>query len=103
MNQKNIAIVDDEPTILNLLKSLLEKGNYRVSTFDNPVAALPRLSTGEYDMILLDIQMPQMDGLELLGKVMEVRPNQKVMMMTAYSTLDRVLKSHKLGADQYLM
>ncbi len=61
MNQKNIAIVDDEPTILNLLKSLLEKGNYRVSTFDNPVAALPRLSTGEYDMILLDIQMPQMD------------------------------------------
>lgn len=44
-----------------------------------------------------------MDGLELLGKVMEVRPNQKVMMMTAYSTLDRVLKSHKLGADQYLM
>jgi len=54
-------------------------------------------------VILLDIMMPQMNGLDALEKIMSKNPNQKVIMMTAFSTLDKVLKSHKYGAIHYLM
>ncbi len=100
----SIAIVDDEPTILDLLdKFFTKQGGFKVATFKNPVTALPVIQRDKYDLVMLDIQMPQMDGLEFLDHLMKGDPEQKVMMMTAYSTLSRVLKSHKHGACQYVM
>lgn len=100
----NIAVVDDEKEILTMLERFLNKvGTYRVTTYQNPVTAIGALNQSQYDLILLDIMMPQMNGLEALEKIMEINPNQKVCMMTAYSTLDKVLKSHKEGATNYIM
>ncbi|RXJ69023.1 response regulator [Halarcobacter ebronensis] len=99
-----IAVIDDELEILKMIQKYLEKSaKYKVTTFSNPVVAVNSIEKGKFDLILLDIMMPQMNGLEALEKIMEKNPSQKVCMMTAYSTLDKVLKSHKEGATNYVM
>ncbi|MEA3498237.1 MAG: response regulator [Campylobacterota bacterium] len=98
-----IAVVDDENEILETISTYLEKyGNYDVITFANPLKALDTIDIS-YDLVLLDIMMPQMNGLEVLERLIAINPNQKVVMMTAYSTLDKVLKAHKEGATHYFM
>ncbi|MFA7084292.1 MAG: response regulator [Arcobacteraceae bacterium] len=104
MNTKKIVIVDDETEILNMLSRFLTKsGKYNVSTFSNPIHAIDSLKKDPCDLILLDIMMPQMNGLDVLEQVMQLKAEQKVIMMTAYSTLDKVLKAHKEGATHYVM
>jgi DNA-binding NtrC family response regulator len=104
MSTKKIIIIDDETEILNMLSRFLNKsGKYSVATFSNPVVAIDNLKREKYDLVLLDIMMPQMNGLEALEKIMQINGEQKVIMMTAYSTLDKVLKSHKEGATNYVM
>jgi len=98
-----VAVIDDENEILSMIQRFLNRSEkYNVTTFSNPVTAVNSIDD-TYDIILLDIMMPQMNGLDALEKIMEKNPNQKVIMMTAYSTLDKVLKSHKKGATHYLM
>ena len=98
-----IAVVDDENEILNMISRFLGRNEkYAVTTYSNPVTAVSSIDNS-YDLVLLDIMMPQMNGLDALEKIMQKNPNQKVIMMTAYSTLDKVLKSHKEGATHYLM
>ena len=100
----NIAIVDDEMEILNLLNRFLTKtGKYKITTYSNPVVALDSIGRDNFDLVLLDIMMPQMNGIDALEKIMNNNQSQKVCMMTAYSTLDKVLKSHKEGAQNYVM
>ncbi|CAM3419274.1 response regulator [Arcobacter aquimarinus] len=100
----SIAIVDDETEILNVLSRFLTRNpNFSVNTYSNPVSAVASVDNSKYDLILLDIMMPQMNGLEALEKIKSKNPEQKVIMMTAYSTLDKVLKSHKEGATNYVM
>jgi DNA-binding NtrC family response regulator len=103
MSQKTIVIIDDENDILLMLeKYLMREGGYKVQTFNNPVVAISSLPKN-VDLILLDIMMPQMNGLDALPKLMEKNPNVKVLMMTAYSTLDKVLNAHRYGATDYIM
>ena len=98
-----IAIVDDENEILTMLQKFLNRNEkYQVSTYLNPVSALGQIDSS-YDLVLLDIMMPQMNGLDVLEKLIDKNPDQKVIMMTAFSTLDKVLKSHKHGATHYIM
>lgn len=100
----SILIVDDETEILNMLSRYLNRtGKYTVSTYSNPLVALDTYKTEKFDLVLLDIMMPQLNGLEALERMMDINNEQKVVMMTAYSTLDKVLKSHKVGATNYLM
>ncbi|MDD2895304.1 MAG: response regulator [Aliarcobacter sp.] len=104
-NEKySIVIIDDETEILNVLSRYLTRNaNFSVTTYSNPVSALGAIGNSKVDLILLDIMMPQMNGLEVLEKLKAKDPEQKVIMMTAYSTLDKVLKSHKEGATNYVM
>lgn len=104
MSTYKIAVIDDETEILTMLNRFLSKsGKYTVSTFSNPVVGVDAVNRDSYDLILLDIMMPQMNGLEALEKIMVKNPTQKIIMMTAYSTLDKVLKAHKEGATNYVM
>jgi len=100
--KKNIVIIDDEVEILNMLEKFLSREGYSVKTFNNPVTAISSLPK-DTDIILLDIMMPQMNGLDALPKLIEKNPKVKVLIMTAYSTLDKVLKAHREGADEYIM
>ena len=101
----SILIIDDEIEILDMLSRFLNRNpNFTVQTFSNPVSALSSINNNtKYDLVLLDIMMPQMNGLDVLEKLKEMNSDQKVIMMTAYSTLDKVLKSHKIGATNYVM
>ena len=101
--QYKIAIVDDENEILSMLQRFFNRDeSYNATIYSNPVTAISSIDN-TYDIVLMDIMMPQMNGLDALEKIMEKNPNQKVIMMTAYSTLDKVLKSHKHGATHYIM
>ena len=101
----SILVIDDEVEILDMLSRFLSRNqNFAVQTFSNPVSALSSINNNtKYDLVLLDIMMPQMNGLDVLEKLKDMNSDQKVIMMTAYSTLDKVLKSHKIGATNYVM
>lgn len=99
-----IALIDDEIPITTMLqKSLSKNKDFEVSAYNNPKEGLAQLSNLNPDVVLLDIMMPQMDGIEVLTEIKKNHPKIKVIMMTAYSTLDRVLASHKIGAEDYIM
>ena len=101
--QYTVAVVDDELEVLSMIEWFLTRGSrYKVQTFSNPLTAVAHIENN-FDIVLLDIMMPQMNGLDALEKIMAKNPKQKVIMMTAFSTLDKVLKSHKFGAIHYLM
>lgn len=104
MSDVKVMVVDDEREILKMVENVLKKSDVgSVKTFHNPLDAIRTYNGSNYDVVLLDIMMPEMDGIEVLDKLKEKNQNVKVIMMTAYSTLDRVLKSHKIGADHYLL
>lgn len=98
----NVAVIDDENDILMMLEKYLSREGYKVKTYSNPTTALSSISK-ETDLVLLDVMMPQMNGLDLLPKLKEKHPHIKVLIMTAYSTLDKVLNAHRYGANDYVM
>jgi len=99
-----VLIIDDEQSIGRMLeKALGRSGDFKVTYMENPINALSRFRKGDYDGVLLDIMMPQKDGLSVLEEIKVKDPECVVVMMTAYSTLDKVLQSHKVGADHYLL
>lgn len=101
--KKRIAIVDDEQDILNILEQFLKRSEkFEIELFSNPQTALSSIKSSTYDLVLSDIMMPQMDGIDFLKEIKNINPSTKVIMMTAYSTQDRMIDSQKIGADDYL-
>jgi DNA-binding response OmpR family regulator len=80
---KRILIVDDEPDINVALCVVLKREGYGVDTFENPVIALEKLKPGFYDLIMLDIKMPQMDGFEMYREIKKVDKKAKICFLTA--------------------
>jgi DNA-binding NtrC family response regulator len=103
MNQKSILIVDDEEEILAALKIFLELRNYRVQTCQDPLKALDILWRRGFQVVLLDVNMPGMDGLTLLSRIKSLRPSTQVIMMTTYSTLGIVKASLNAGSTDFIM
>ncbi len=102
MNKK-IAIIDDEQDILDVLERFLSRSEkFDIETFSNPLNALNPVKSGVFDLILLDIMMPQMNGIEFLKEIKDSSSNAKIVMMTAYSTQDRMIDCKDIGADDYL-
>ena len=98
-----IFIVDDEPTMLRYLRTLLEVDGYRVETATNGVEAMQRLQSGAVpDMMLLDVLMPMMDGLQTLEQVRGLHPQMKVVMLSCVSDTRKVVQAIRLGAQDYL-
>ena len=96
-------IVDDELDILDVLNRFLSrKKEFEIETFANPKSALAQAKSGNYDLILSDIMMPQISGMEILAEVKKSNPHIKVIFMTAYSTKDKINKSEEMGVDAYL-
>ena len=78
-----IMLVDDEPDINAALSVVLKRGGYDVDTFENPLIALEKLKPGFYDLIMLDVKMPQMDGFELYREIKKVDKKAKICFLTA--------------------
>ncbi len=102
MNKK-IAIIDDEPDILDVLYQFLSRSdNFDIEIFTNPKDALERVKSNSFHLILLDIMMPQMDGISFLNEIKKGSSDTKVIMMTAYTTQDKIIECDKIGADDYI-
>jgi two-component system response regulator HydG len=102
--EKNpILIIDDESSYLQLMKEFLNQEGYvNVLTEQNPLQVLPLLERTDIDLILLDIFMPEMNGLELLEKIYAVYPGIPVIVITAVHEVQIALKAIKLGAYEFI-
>lgn len=99
-----VLVVDDEPAILRTLRFCLARGGFECETEPDPQKALARIRAGPPVHILLtDIVMPGMDGLALVRALRAEGRLTQVIVMTAYSSLDRVLEAYRLGALDYLI
>jgi len=97
-----ILIVDDEPTVRYSFKKLLREDNYDVLEAANGVDALRLLAKENPDLVVMDIEMPGMTGLEAIRRIKDLTPQVPVIIMTAYGTTDRVIEAMKLGAYEYM-
>lgn len=97
-----LLLVDDEVSILNVLSTLLRAEGYEVTTAAGGDKALEILSTQDFDLMLSDIRMSPINGIELLRKAHETKPNMGVIMLTAYGTLETAVEALKLGAFDYI-
>jgi DNA-binding response OmpR family regulator len=80
---KRIMLVDDEPDINSALRVVLKRAGFDVVTFDDPVAALENFKARSYDLCILDIKMPKMDGLDVYQKIKDLDGDVKVCFLTA--------------------
>ena len=101
-SQVHILVVDDERNIRNNLAMVLEAEGYKVDKASNGDDALLQVKAGLYDIVFVDIQMPKMDGLELLRYLRGLRPKMPVVMLTAYGTVSRAVDAMKLGAVDFI-
>lgn len=103
LERNPILVVDDEPSYLELMKGLLnQEGFINIITRENPLEVLPLLERTDIDLILLDIFMPQMNGLDLLEKIYAEYPSIPVIVITAVNEVDIALKAVKLGAYEFI-
>jgi DNA-binding NtrC family response regulator len=97
-----IAVVDDKAMLRDSLAETLQRDDHVVETFAEPHAALPELLSGRFDLVLTDLQMPKMTGVELLKELRSGGCEVPVIVMTAYGTVDSAVAALKLGAFDYL-
>jgi DNA-binding response OmpR family regulator len=99
---KKLLIVDDEVEICEFLKAFFEDRDYRVTVAHDGGMALDQVDSFKPDVVLLDIQMPGLDGLQALKRIKEQYPKTKVIMVTAVETQEKIEAAMRLGADNYI-
>ena len=102
MSAGHILVVDDEPSMLRYLQTVLELDSYRVSTASNGLEAIDKVQRDTPDLVLLDMVMPGADGLETLQRIRESKPSTKVVMLSCVRDTRKVAQAMRLGAQDYL-
>ena len=98
----NILIIDDERAIRNSLKEILEYEKYNVDEAEDGEQGLKLMSKNNYDVVLCDIKMPNMDGMEVLQKAMETGHEAQFVMVSAHGTIETAVEATKLGAFDFI-
>ncbi len=98
----SVLIVDDEPSILQSLGGLLADEGFEVMTAFNGYEALKIVDSESPDLILLDIWMPGMDGMETLREIKKENPFIQVIMITGHGNIDTAVRATKLGAYDFI-
>jgi len=101
--KQNILIVDDESTIRDTLSLILKEEGYETQTAANGLEALNKIKELNFDLVITDLKMPKVDGLELMEKLKEISPKTSVIVITAYATLESAIQALRLGAYDYII
>jgi DNA-binding NtrC family response regulator len=102
-SKARILIVDDELIVRKSLASWFQEEGYSVDVAESGKQTLEKLVENDWDIFLLDIKMPGMDGLELQRKIKEIHPNASVIIMTAYASVETAVEAMKQGAYDYIV
>ena len=99
-----ILIIEDEKAIRNVLSNIIqeEDSSYKVEVAENGLEGLDKLSKDNYDLVLCDIKMPKMDGMDLLTKAMEIQPELTMVMISGHGDIDTAVDCIKKGAFDYI-
>ena len=98
-----ILIVDDEQSITDLMSDYLEEEGYVTITTQNPLEALTYVENGDARIVITDIKMPEMSGIELLENIKKVNGLVQVIIMTGYGSLENTVRCLEQGANDYLL
>ena len=101
-DKRRILVVDDEDALRTVLSAELNSEGYDVGTAADGMEALAELLKAKYDLVLLDIKMPNMNGFEVLKVVKEKYAGTKVIMLTGFADLKNAIESKKLGAEDFV-
>ncbi|MDH4264580.1 MAG: sigma-54 dependent transcriptional regulator, partial [Deltaproteobacteria bacterium] len=99
---QTILVVEDEKSMRALLRTLFEEEGYAIEEAVDGIDALNKVRERFFDLILLDLKMPKMDGMEALREIKKINPGIPVLMMTAYATIRSAVEAMKLGAYDYI-
>jgi DNA-binding NtrC family response regulator len=99
---EKVLLVDDEQDFLDTLSERMRDRGMNVSTTTSADDALKKVDTEPYDAIVLDLMMPEMDGLELLKAIKKKKPELQVILLTGHARLDKGIEAMKLGAVDFL-
>ncbi|MCX7831215.1 MAG: response regulator, partial [Acidobacteria bacterium] len=102
MSSNKVLIVDDEENILISLSSILEDEGYSVKTCSDAECALKTLEKEEFDVALLDIWLPKMDGLRLFEIMKEQKREEEVIFISGHGTIEQAVRATKIGAFDFL-
>ena len=102
MESKPVLIVDDEKNIRLTLSQALESLDLEVDTAVNGEEAITKLKEKRFGLILLDLKMPGMDGMEVLRQLSHIRPDIRIIIITAHGTIDSAVEAMKLGAVDFI-
>jgi DNA-binding response OmpR family regulator len=99
----SILIIDDEPNLSRSLGLILQHAGYVIKTAGTAKEALHMLQAGAYDLVFLDIKLPDQSGIQLLPQIKGLYPNMPVLILTAHATLDTAIEAVRAGARDYLL
>jgi DNA-binding response OmpR family regulator len=99
---KKILVIDDESDVTFTIKNILEDNGFAVDTFNDPILALNYYKVNLYDLIILDIKMPKMDGFELYIKIREKDPKVKICFLTAIATFNEEFRKTRLALGKII-
>jgi len=102
MGDHKILIIDDEGVICKACKVVLGEKNFQCDHCVSGIKGLERVLNNPYDILLLDMKLKDMDGMEILKAVKKKKPDLYIVVITGYSTVENTVKAMKLGADDYL-
>ncbi|MFW2366545.1 MAG: response regulator transcription factor [Desulforhopalus sp.] len=97
-----ILIVEDDQAILNGLSDVLVFNGYAVQGVEDGAEGLETILSGQFDLVLLDVMLPNLDGFSICNRVREVKPSQPIIMITAKGSEDDIVTGFKAGADDYV-
>lgn len=98
----SVLIIDDDVTFCLMLKTLLEKNSYRVTGVFSPVEARKLIKDNRFDIVLTDMRMPEISGLDLIEPIKKQMPESQIILMTSYADVTTAIKSIKQGAFDYI-
>ena len=101
MPKYRIMVIDDENIVGKMIKASFEHDGYMVETFLNPRPALARLGEERFDVVITDLKMKDMDGMGVLNTIKKESPETKVIMITAFASLDAAVEAFRRNANDF--